>query len=240
VASSITIVLGGGALYGIGYGMGVLEGLAHRGVGLADCSFLGTSAGSWAAASFACGITFDELADSVEERTLGWTGPARLARDVFGGRRDPRVSAVAVELPWLSGRLLAGHGTDLADLVAASSALPGVFAPHRVGGRWYLDGGVRSPVSIDLAGPADLLIAVVPLAGESLGVPGALVGARARREAASWARRHKGSVEVFHPPPEADRTIKLPHHLFDADRARKAYRIGWGQACASSFARPAG
>ncbi|HEX4467226.1 MAG TPA: patatin-like phospholipase family protein [Solirubrobacteraceae bacterium] len=64
-----------------------------------------------------------------------------------------RVSAVALD----SGRRVvfgAGeHGAaTVADAVQASCSIPGVFEPHCIDGRLYVDGGVWSPTNIDAAG----------------------------------------------------------------------------------------
>jgi NTE family protein len=63
------------------------------------------------------------------------------------------------------------HTTDLAGAVAASCAIPGVFAPVVIGGREFVDGGVTSPTNADLAGLAavDLVICLNPLARRPLG-----------------------------------------------------------------------
>ena len=48
----------------------------------------------------------------------------------------------------------AGSGVSLVDAVGASCAVPGVWPPVTVGGRRFVDGGVRSPVNADLAAGA--------------------------------------------------------------------------------------
>jgi predicted acylesterase/phospholipase RssA len=53
---------GGGGLFGIGYAMGVLDGLREQGINLSTAPMVGTSAGSWAAAATALGVGFDQLA----------------------------------------------------------------------------------------------------------------------------------------------------------------------------------
>ncbi len=57
---------------------------------------------------------------------------------------------------------------NLASAVAASSAVPFVYEPVRLDGRWYIDGGVASGTSADLvlarSEPLDLLIVIAPLA----------------------------------------------------------------------------
>lgn len=57
----------------------------------------------------------------------------------------------------------AAQPTDLAVAVAASCALPGVFPAVRVDGRLHFDGGLRSPLNLDLAAGAESVIAVAPL-----------------------------------------------------------------------------
>jgi len=44
-----------------------------------------------------------------------------------------------------------GCGADLVDAVSASCAVPGVWPPVRIGGRRFVDGGMRSATNADLA-----------------------------------------------------------------------------------------
>ncbi len=54
--------------------------------------------------------------------------------------------------------------------VAASAAVPFIFQPVKIQGRWYADGGIASGTSADLVlanpNPLDLLIVIAPLAAE--------------------------------------------------------------------------
>ncbi|MEU6594237.1 patatin-like phospholipase family protein [Streptomyces sp. NPDC046881] len=54
-------------------------------------------------------------------------------------------------------------GVLLVDAVAASCAVPGVWPPVTIGGRRYVDGGVRSVANVDLAAGADRVLVLVPL-----------------------------------------------------------------------------
>jgi|FLYL01.1.fsa_nt_gi NTE family protein len=58
----------------------------------------------------------------------------------------------------------------LADAVAASSAIPVVFQPYRIDGRYYVDGGVMSGTHADLVlgspEPLDLVVVLAPMAME--------------------------------------------------------------------------
>ncbi|WP_280383399.1 patatin-like phospholipase family protein [Nocardia wallacei] len=77
--------------------------------------------------------------------------------------RDLVVTSVDAE----SGELRAWTREDVASLpqaLAASTAVPGVFPPIPIDGRYYLDGGVRSSINADLAAGAELVVIVEPLA----------------------------------------------------------------------------
>lgn len=74
----------------------------------------------------------------------------------------------------LVGRRRAPFGTEAAPpvglktAVAASAAVPFIFQPVKVHGRWYADGGIASGTSADLLlgnpEPLDLIIVVAPMA----------------------------------------------------------------------------
>ena len=51
---------------------------------------------------------------------------------------------------------------DLIAAVAASCAIPGVFPPITIGDRRYIDGGVRSATSVDLAIDLEVVVVVSP------------------------------------------------------------------------------
>ena len=53
-------------------------------------------------------------------------------------------------------------GVALVDAVAASCAVPGVWPPVAIGGRRYMDGGIRSMTNADLAAGAQRVLIVVP------------------------------------------------------------------------------
>lgn len=54
---------------------------------------------------------------------------------------------------------------ELPEAVLSSTAIPGVFPPVKIGGRHYVDGGVKSATSLDLAADAgcEAIICVAPL-----------------------------------------------------------------------------
>ncbi|SMQ68525.1 patatin-like phospholipase family protein [Agreia sp. VKM Ac-1783] len=84
-------------------------------------------------------------------------------------QRDLKVTAVEVE----SGDFVVfdrTSGVELADAVAASCAVPGVWPPVTINGSRYMDGGVRSGSNADLAAGSDWVVIVTPLPG--VGEPG--------------------------------------------------------------------
>jgi NTE family protein len=54
-------------------------------------------------------------------------------------------------------------GAELVDAVAASCAVPGIWPPVTIGGRRYIDGGVRSSDNADLAEGSGRVVIISPL-----------------------------------------------------------------------------
>ncbi|WP_454855524.1 patatin-like phospholipase family protein [Promicromonospora soli] len=74
---------------------------------------------------------------------------------------DLAITAVDVE----TGELVVfrrDSGVRLLDAVTASCAVPGLWPPTTVGGRRYMDGGMRSVANVDLAAGADHVLVVTP------------------------------------------------------------------------------
>jgi NTE family protein len=80
--------------------------------------------------------------------------------------------------------------------VAASCAVPGYFAPVRIGGRSYIDGGVHSPTNAAILRRAglDLVIVVSPMSGPAGWWPD--FHAAARRHASRLLDREIRSLEA--------------------------------------------
>jgi NTE family protein len=111
---------------------------------------------------------------------------------------------------------------DLPDAVAASCAIPGFYRPVEIGGRRYVDGGVRSPSNLDVLRDEDLdlVIALNPtssLADGAVGSIGGLLAARWRavsgRRLGSEARvlRDRGVEVLLIQPTEHDLEVMGPN-----------------------------
>ncbi|MGT2531131.1 patatin-like phospholipase family protein [Streptomyces nojiriensis] len=88
----------------------------------------------------------------IESRLPSYEWPARAVKIVA-------VDAVSGE-PRVFDR---ASGVSLVDAVTASCAVPGVWPPATVGGRRYVDGGVRSGTNADYAVGASRVLVVAPL-----------------------------------------------------------------------------
>lgn len=234
----LAVVYGGGGIFGIGYSLGVAEALADRGLDLVAAPALGTSAGSWAAAGTALGVSFTEALARLAHRIprVPDPRPGRLravAAEILGpDTRVPTVSVVAAALPGFRRTVLSAADHPIADLVAASSAVPGLLAPQRIGATTYVDAGVRSMASVDLAPSAGHLLVVLPMAGPMFGPVGRLVERATRRELAAWAARNPAAdVTVVRPTAALRALVRRPDQLFDADRARRGYDLAYDLGC---------
>jgi NTE family protein len=229
----LAMVYGGGGVVGIAYTAGVAAGLASAGLPVATAPALGTSAGSWTASALALGLSYDDLADlpvpSVPTRRSGIL--AEIARLVFGESTHPLVSVSAVSVRSGRRHILDGGTYPLADLVAASSAVPGLLPPHRIEGRLYIDGGMWSATSVDAADEADRVIVVAPLAGRVMGPMGRVAGTLLARELDRWQHRHpEASIQMIRPNREMATIVGVrPLALFDAERARAVYPLAYEQ-----------
>lgn len=234
--TSDAAVYGGGGLFGIAYNLGVAEALVDAGVPVGHWPALGTSAGSWAATGLALGLRFETAIASIADVIPRFPDPRpgrlqTIAAELFGADTlCPTVSVVVSALPWFRRTVLSGGEHPVADLVAASSAVPGLLAPHRVAGRRYVDGGVRAMASIDLAEPARRLLVVLPLAGPMFGPFGRLVERRVGNELADWQNRvPDGEAVVVRPTPDIAALARRPDQLFDASRAVRCHELAYAQ-----------
>jgi len=189
----------------------------------------------WArgAAAFAA-LTDDSLDQAAIRRTVG-----RLALEADVVAEQPYVASLTRRLPrhdWParpfviaavdaeSGEPVAwdrDSGVPLDLAVAASCAVPAVFPPVTVGGRRYMDGGVRSGTNADLAAAAGRIVVLAPLAPIRMhGAPAAEIEAL-----------RQGSKVALVAPDEATLTALGPN-VFDAGRWEAAIEAGIAQGSA--------
>jgi NTE family protein len=234
--SPIAAVYGGGGLFGIGYTMGVTEALVDAGIDLAHVPSLGTSAGSWAAAGLAHHIRFLDALEVMEDVVPRIPDPRsgrleRVSDGHFGEHAYcPTVRVVTCALPRLTRTVLSGAEHPIGQLVAASSAVPGMLAPVKIGRTRYVDGGVRSMASVDLGDAADILLVVLPLSGPMFGPAGRFMERGIGREIRTWHKKHPDSqMLIVRPGPEVVALARRPDQLFDPDRARRCYDLAYRQ-----------
>jgi len=171
----IALVLGGGAAKGFAH-IGVIKALEAQSI-KADI-LAGTSVGSLVAALHGYGLDGFELQrlalEMKESMVSDWSMPDRgffrgealqdyVNRTVHNKTIEQltrKVAIVATDLR--SGQEVVFERGDTGLAVRASSSVPGVFQPARIGGREYVDGGLVSPVPVKIARRlgADLVIAV--------------------------------------------------------------------------------
>ena len=169
------LALGGGAARGFAH-IGVIQVLEENGI--QPDLVVGTSAGSLVAALYASGRTgldMGTLAQTMDEGAItDWAFPsrglirgealARYVREQTGGvnieQMKMPLGIVATDLDSGAGVLFRRGDTGVA--VRASSSVPAVFQPVKIGTREYVDGGLVSPVPVRYARQmgADLVLAV--------------------------------------------------------------------------------
>lgn len=171
------LALGGGAARGFAH-IGVIQELERAGV--RPDVLAGTSAGSLVATLYGSGMPgkeLERLALRMQEAEIAdWSLPI-LGRGLLRGEALARYVRRAVDgklledmaLPVgvLATDLHTGRGVlfrrgDAALAVRASSAVPGVFAPVKIGNTEYVDGGLIAPVPVRQAREmgAEIVLAV--------------------------------------------------------------------------------
>ena len=171
----VGLALGGGAARGFAH-IGVIQVLEEAGI--QPALVVGTSAGSLVGALYASGkggAELARLADAMDEASIAdWSFPgrgmlrgvalARFVREHTGGRTIEQMrlplGIVATDLD--NGKAILFQVGDPGVAVRASSAVPAVFQPVRIGNREYVDGGLVSPVPVRFAHQmgAELVVAV--------------------------------------------------------------------------------
>jgi len=173
----IGLALGGGAARGFAH-VGVIQVLEEAGV--RPDFVVGTSAGSLVAALYASGRSGQQLqqvAETMEEAAFtDWTLPIfsrgmlrgeALARYVNAHVGGKLIEQMPLPLGIVATDLNSGLGVlfqpgDTGTAVRASSAVPAVFLPVKIGNQEYVDGGLVAPTPVRYVRQmgAELVIAV--------------------------------------------------------------------------------
>ncbi len=169
------LALGGGAARGFAH-IGVIQVLEEA--GLRPAIVVGTSAGSLVAALYASGksgVEMAALALAMDESAItDWSFPGRglirgeaLARYVREHTAGLTIEQMRMPLGIVATDLDSGAATlfqrgDTGAAVRASSAVPALFQPVKIGTREYVDGGLVSPVPVRFVRQmgADVVVAV--------------------------------------------------------------------------------
>ena len=160
----LALVLGGGAARGFAH-IGVIKALEAQGI--VPDMVVGTSAGSVVAALYAggaSGFQLQKLALEMEDSAVtDWVIPDRgfirgeaLQNYVNKALSNRPINALPRKLAVVatdlrSGELVVLSSGDVGLAVRASSSVPGVFQPARIGNREFVDGGLVSPVPAKVA-----------------------------------------------------------------------------------------
>jgi NTE family protein len=174
---TIGLALGGGAARGFAH-IGVMRTLAAHGI-VPDV-IVGTSIGAVVGGCYAA-QQLDDLeswARSLNVRSVlsyldinlsgsGLIRGSHLAGRLEAGLKDSRIDDLPIRFAAIATEFNTGHEIwltrgRLADALRASYALPGIFPPVLIGGRWLVDGALVNPVPVSAARAlgARLVIAV--------------------------------------------------------------------------------
>ena len=177
VRQKVGLALGGGAAKGWAH-IGVIKALLDN--GLVPDVVAGTSIGAVAGGCYAAGklAELEQFALSLTKRNVFAYMDLTLARRglIAGGKLRDRFNAqlsgcqietLATPFAAVATEIETGHEVwtrkgDLVEAMRASYALPGIFEPVGIGGRWLMDGAFVNPIPVTTARAlgADVVIAV--------------------------------------------------------------------------------
>ena len=174
---TVSLVLGSGAARGLAH-IGVIDALEERGykiIAVAGCSIGAIVGGAYASGRFqafrewACGLTRLEIIRLVD---ISFANAGAIKGDklfstlteVIG---DPNIEDLAIDFTSIATDLIHQKESwfqkgSLINAIRASSAIPSLILPVRLGDNVYVDGGLLNPLPIipTIASNADLIIGV--------------------------------------------------------------------------------
>jgi NTE family protein len=193
-----------------------------------DLDALGKIFTKWATApSFTQEVCAEIGALAAAARTIPeeqWIGPF-LERAVDGWPDRPlKVTAVDVG----DGSFVAWDresGADLGRAVASSCTVPGLFAPVTINGRRYMDGGVRSIASADLAAGYDRVLIIAPISTQPEGIGPVVL----RDLKAEIAELERGGTSIEAVLPDAATLAVFGPNMMDPSLREPSLREGLRQ-----------
>lgn len=229
---TIGLALGGGAARGFAH-IGVLRVLLENNI-VPDV-VVGTSIGAVVGGAYASGHldTIENWSRKLTKRGIlgyldvslsgaGLIGGKRLALEIENALGDTLIEKLSARFAAITTEVNTGHEIWLTrgrmvEALRASYALPGIFPPVRIGGRWLVDGALVNPVPVSAARALGArLVIAVNLNADTLG---------------------RGSTISAHGPDENDERfrheINKPRNglraMFGAERAVKRQFIDAGR-----------
>jgi NTE family protein len=163
---TIGLALGGGAARGFAH-IGVIRTLVAK--GFTPDIITGTSIGAVIGGCHAAGKldAFEEWGKSLTRRRIlgyldvsfsgsGLIAGGRLSDKLIAALGDMTIDALPVRYAAIATEIGTGHEIwitrgKLVDAMRASYALPGVFPPVNISGRWLMDGALVNPLPISVA-----------------------------------------------------------------------------------------
>jgi NTE family protein len=161
---------------GVALGAGVARGWAHIGamrelvdLGIVPDVVVGASIGAVVGGCFAGGRldALEEFARSLTRRSVfslidvslrggGLMGGDRLRQRLEAALGQQRIENLPTRFVAVATEMKSGHEVWLksgpvSDALRASYALPGIFEPVKLGGRWLFDGAIVNPVPVNVA-----------------------------------------------------------------------------------------
>ncbi|MGH4001939.1 MAG: patatin-like phospholipase family protein, partial [Pseudonocardiaceae bacterium] len=122
------------------------------------------------------------------------------------------------------GSQVGDTAVTLVDAVAASCSVPGVWPPTTIGGRRWIDGGVRSATNADLAAGYERVVVLAPVTRGFRSATGVVAQVAALRE--------RARVTLVTPDAAARRAIG--RNVLDLARRAPAAQAGRAQASSAA------
>jgi NTE family protein len=220
----IGLALGGGAARGFAH-IGIVRTLmAH---GIVPNVVVGTSIGAVVGGAYAAGHldTLEAWARRLQPRNVlsyldlrlngsGLIGGDKLAAELEATIGQTVIEDLPMKFATVATEVRTGHETwvthgRMVDAMRASYALPGIFAPVLIGGRWLVDGALVNPVPVSAARAlgAEIVIAAnlsSDIFTHSTTIYSHGASAMAREEVAEPAPPKRGLSKLF----SAERAVK--------------------------------